>query len=158
MSHSCVLIDGFSLISYVSSLRHTAHFWFSALLGSPSNISGLSVSMARAFFFSLNLPEWDTLTWRPSLAVVLSTILSRRASSWGSCASASGWAAAAGGGTAEEPLLRNSEGSSYRTLAWDFFLLRKVNFHQLGEGSAMMDGGREGWGQRKREITIWNVC
>lgn len=126
-------------MSYVYSLRYMAHFWFLPLLGSPpSNISVFSVSMARAFFFSLNLPEWDTLTWRPSLAVVLSTILSRRASSWGLCTSASGWPPVPGGGTAEEPLVRNSAGSSYRTLVWDFFLLRKVNFHQLGEGSAMI--------------------
>lgn len=32
-----------------------------------------------------------------------------------------------------------SAGISYRTLGWDFFLLRKVSFHQPEEGSAMMD-------------------
>ncbi|TNN36246.1 hypothetical protein EYF80_053593 [Liparis tanakae] len=66
----------------------SAHFparWFSSLAGShPGNISGFSASVARTFFFSLNLPEWDTLTWRPLLAAVLSTILSSRASSRGS--------------------------------------------------------------------------
>lgn len=135
---------------------HFPALWFSSLVVSPpGNISGFSANVARTFFFSLNLPEWDTLTWRPLLAVVLSTILSSRASRWGSCTVSSGWAAATV--AVLDPfwlvaaLDTNSAGISYKTLGWDFFLLRKVSFHQPGDGSAMMDEWWDGWRAEERK-------
>lgn len=133
---------------------HFPALWFSSFVGSPpGNISGFSARLARTFFFSLNLPEWDTLTWRPLVDVVLSMILSSRASSWELCTMFSGWAAAVV--AVPDPcwpvaaLETDSAGISYRTLGWDFFLLRKVSFHQPGDGSAMMDewwdGGNAVW-------------
>ena len=123
---------------------HFLAFWFSSFTVSPpGNISGFSASVARTFFFSLNLPEWDTLTWRPLLAVVLSTILSSRASSWESCTETSAWAPAPV--AAPNPcwpavaLETSSLGISYRTLGWDFCLLKNVSFHQPEDGSVMME-------------------
>lgn len=145
---------------YSKNIWGSSHFpalWFSSLMGSPpGNISGFSASVARTFFFSLNLPEWDTLTWRPLLAVVLSTILSSRASSWESCTMSSGWALAPVAVVVEPcwpvaALETNSAGIPYRTLGWDFFLLRKVSFHQPGDGSAMMDEWWDGWRAEDKE-------
>lgn len=148
------------LFLFIFNICVSCHFpalWFSSLVVSPpGNISGFSARVARTFFFSLNLPEWDTFTWRPLLAVVLSTILSSRASSWESCTVSSGWAADPV--AVPEPcrpvvaLETNSAGISYRTLGWDFFLLKKVSFHQPGDGSAMMEDWWDGW---STEEIVW---
>lgn len=142
-----------SVCSTFFNICMSCHFlalWLLSFAGSPSgNISVFSTRVTRTFFFSLNLPEWDTLTWRPLLAVVLSTILSRRASSWESCTISSWWAVAPA--AASDPLETNSAGTSYRTLGWDFFLLRKVSFHQPGDGSSMMDERWEGWRAKERK-------
>lgn len=161
----CVYVAVSSWVSLCVSC-HFPSLWFSSLAGSlAGNMSGFSASVARTFFFSLNLPEWDTLTWRPLLTVVLSTILSSRASSWELWTVSSVWAAA----PVDAPvpcwpvavLETTSAGISYRTLGWDFFLLRKVSFHQTEDDSAIMD---QSWGglrteereKRKKKSSNWN--
>lgn len=139
-SHKCVCVSLYMFVNLHLCNVHFSAFWFSSLAGPlPGNISGFSVSVALTLFFSLNLPECDTLTWRPLLAVVLSTIFPSRASSWAS----SVWAAAPEAALERCWLLgeldTNSGEISYKTFGWDFFLLIKVSFHQPVDDSAMMN-------------------
>lgn len=139
-SHKCVCVSLYMFVNLHLCNVHFSAFWFSSLAGPlPGNISGFSASVALTLFFSLNLPECDTLTWRPLLAVVLSTIFPSRASSWAS----SVWAAAPEAALERCWLLgeldTNSGEISYKTFGWDFFLLIKVSFHQPVDDSAMMN-------------------
>lgn len=97
--------------------------WLLSVLAVSGQRLGFSVRLARIFFFSLNRPEWETLTWRP-LVPDLSTIFSSLASKLLSAASLPRSLFAL--------LVLKSGGISYRTFASDFFFLRKVSFHHAG--------------------------
>lgn len=126
--------------------------WFSLQVSWLGNNSGFSANVDRMRFFSLKRPEWETLTCRPFVAV-LSTIRSRRALNWLS----SGVPAVLSVPDAVSALLLYSAGTSYNSLASDFFLRRKVSFHQAGAGSAVAMAKERWalWGRRECGVMPW---
>lgn len=120
--------------------------WFPLQVSWLGNNSGFSANVDRMRFFSLKRPELETLTCRPFVAV-LSTMRSRRALNWLS----SGVPVVLLIPGAVSALLLYSGGTSYNSLASDFFLRRKVSFHQAGAGSAVAMA-KERWALwRRRE-------